>query len=346
MNVQLTVGDVLRVKQWMRINGLRIGFLAAALGLGFTGYAVAASGEVTATQTALTVSTDNAGSRTKATLTAQVSSVNGSDVPAGVVNFRSGNSDLGSVVVNGEGKAALTTNNLTAGSHTVVALYEGDSSHSTSISPSSQVDAAAATVATFTIAAAPTSLNIAAGAFATSVVTITPVNGFDAYVSLSCGELPINTTCVFSPTNVPAACTTGAGGQTTCTPVVSTLQIQTLAPSGTQTPTTSAVRNPHGELRAYAFGLPVLFGLAGGLAGLGTKRRRGVSKVVLVVFLFAGMMAMTACREQYNYFNHGPTANAGTPAGTYAITINSVSTTGSLITTPATSPQLTLTVTN
>lgn len=337
--MQSTVGYVLKVLQWVRSNGLRVGVLGAALGLSFTGHAAAVNA---ATQTALTVSTDNSGPRTKATLTAQVSSISGLDLPGGVVTFRSGNTDLGSAVIDSQGKATLTTGNVPAGNQTVVAVYEGDPAHSASISPSSQLASSAATVAGFTITATPTSLKIAAGTFASTVVTITPVNGFNAYVSLSCSELPINTTCNFSPTNVLASCVTGAGGQQTCTPGVSTLQIQTLGPSGTQTPT--ARLHSGGGLRAYAFALPLVFGLAGGLAGLGKDKYKRFSKTAVVLFLFAGMMAMTACKERYNYLNHGPLPNPGTPLGTYTLTINSISTTGSLITTPPTSPQLTLTV--
>jgi hypothetical protein len=340
MNVQLTVGLVLMLKQWVRSNGLRAGFFGAALGLGITGQAFAANPDVAATQTALTISTNNSGPRTKATLTAQVSTLSGPDVTGGIVNFQSGNTDLGSAIVDSTGKATLITDNLAAGNHTVVAVYQGDSAHSASISPSSQLASSAATVAGFTIAATPTTLNVTAGAFASTVVTITPANGFNAYVNLSCSELPINTTCNFSPTNVLASCTAGTAG---CTPAISTLQIQTLGPSGTQTPT-ARIKHSGGELRAYAFALPLLFGLSGGLAGLRRDKYKRFSRAAVVLLLFTGIMGITACKEQYNYFNHGPTPNPGTPPGTYSITINSVSTTGSLITTPPTSPQLTLTV--
>lgn len=341
--MQLTVGEVLRVKEWMREKRLRVAVLGAVLLLVFTGYAKASDGDVSATQTALTVSTNNDGPRTKASLTAKVSAISGFSAPTGVVTFLSGNTDLGSAVVDSEGKATVTTDNLTAGSHTIVAAYRGDTAHASSLSASSLVDSATSTVAGYTITAAPTSLNIAAGAFATTVVTITPVNGFNAYVSLSCSELPINTTCSFAPTNVLASCTATSAG---CVPANSTLQIQTLTSSGTRTPTsTSRNRTTGNHLQAYAFALPAIFGLAG-LSGLGRGRCRNVLKVLLVVFLFGGMLTLSACKEQYNYLNHGPTPNLGTPTGTYSITVNSVSVTGSLITTPPTSPQLTLTVTN
>ena len=171
----------------------------------------AAAENTAATQTTLTVATNNAGPRTRVTLTAHVSAdVTGA--PSGVVNFRSGAMDLGSAFLDHEGNAALETDNLPAGSHQVVAIYQGGAGYQSSLSKPEQVHANASTVAGFTVAASPTSLSTAVGGFVSSIVTVTPVNGFNAYVSLSCNRLPINTTCNFTPLNVPASCTTSANG--------------------------------------------------------------------------------------------------------------------------------------
>ena len=76
----------------------------------------AAAENAAATQTTLSVTTDNAGPRTRATLTAHVSGdLSGSS--SGVVNFRSGNTDLGSALLDGEGNASLETDLLPEGSH-------------------------------------------------------------------------------------------------------------------------------------------------------------------------------------------------------------------------------------
>ena len=342
MNVQLNAGDVLNLRWWMRGGGLRLIFLGLALGIGFLIPAGAVAASTAATQTALTASTDNSGGRTTVTLSAHVTVPGASETAAGVVNFRSGNSDLGSAVIDANGNATLTTNNLTAGAQQVVAVYQGDPAHQSSISSSAQVTAQAAGVAGFTISAMPTSLSIPAGAFATSVVSVTPVNGFNAYVSLSCSGLPPATTCSFSPVNVLASCTPGAGTQETCTPGLSTVQLQTIAPSGTQAKNSG---KPGSGLPVYAFALPAIFALTGSLAGMRARKHRAFWNTILVIFLLVGALGITACKERYNYLNHGPTSNPGTPAGTYTITVNSVSTTGSLITTPPTSPQLVLTVT-
>jgi Bacterial Ig-like domain (group 3) len=291
----------------------------------------AAAENATATQTTLTVATDNAGPRTRATLTAHVSGA-----PSGVVNFRSGQTDLGSALLDSEGKASLQTDLLPAGSHPVVAIYQGQVDYLNSTSNAELVHANVSTVAGFTVAATPTSLSTAVGGFVSSIVTVTPVNGFNAYVTLSCSGLPINTTCTFTPVNVLAACTTATGGAQTCTPGTSVMQIQTQTPS----PQKNA-RNGDDGMRRYAFVLPVLFGLA----GLGSRKRRAWRNFALGLVAFAGVMGMTACNARYNYLNHGPPPNQGTPIGSYTVTVQSSSSTGSETTTPPTQPQITLVVT-
>jgi hypothetical protein len=334
MNVRLSVGRLGNIAKGMRTAGWCMVFLGMVAG--FTGSAVAAENTV-GTRTALAVSTNNAGPRTRVTLTAHV----GADVtgaPSGVVNFRSGDMDLGSAFLDGEGNAALETDNLPAGSHQVVAIYQGGAGYSNSNSTFAQVQANVSTVAGFTLAAAPTSLSTSVGGFVTSVVTVTPVNGFSAYVSLSCSGLPVNTTCNFTPLSVPASCATSAGGVQTCTPGTSVMQIQTLAPSPRST---SANRDDAG-MSAYAFVFPALFGLA----GLGSCKRRAWRNLALGVLALAGAMSMTACAQRYKYLNHGPPGNPGTPTGSYTITVQAQSSNGSFTVTPPTQPQLTLVITN
>ena len=227
MNVQLSVGRLGNIFKGVCTAGWCMVFLGMVAG--FMGSAAAAE-NTEATRTALAVSTNNAGPRTRVTLTAHVSAdVTGA--PSGVVNFRSGEMDLGSAFLDHEGNAALETDNLPAGSHQLIAIYQGGTAYSSSRSTAALVQANVSTVAGYTVAAAPTSLSTAVGGFVSSVVTVTPVNGFNAYVSLSCSGLPINTTCNFTPLSVPASCTTNTAGVQTCTPGTSVMQIQTLAPS-------------------------------------------------------------------------------------------------------------------
>jgi hypothetical protein len=320
----LSVGRLCNVGFGKRTIAWCILFLGTVAG-------AAAAESATATQTTLTVAVDNAGPRTRATLTAHVSGAS-----TGVVNFRSGQTDLGSALVDTEGKASLQTDLLPAGSHPVVAIYQGQAASLNSTSNVELVQANVSTAAGFTVAATPTSLSTAVGGFVSSNVTVTPVNGFNAYVTLSCSGLPLNTTCTFAPISVQASCTTGAGGAQTCTPGGSVMQIQTQTPS----PKTTA-RNSEAGLARFAFVFPVLFGLA----GLGARKRRAWRNLALGMVAFAGMMGVSACSERYNYLNHGPPANPGTPIGSFTITIQSSSTTGSETTTPPTLPQITLVVT-
>jgi hypothetical protein len=94
-------------------------------------------------------------------------------------------------------------------------------------------------------------------------------------------------------------------------------------------------------MQRYAFVLPVLFGLA----SLGAGKRRAWRNLALGMLLFAGVMGMTACSQRYRYLNHGPPDNPGTPIGSYTVTIQASSSTGSQTTTPPTQPQITLVVT-
>jgi hypothetical protein len=305
------------------IQGMRT-VVWCALFLGMV--AGAAAQKTAATQTTLAVATNDAGPRTRVTLTAHVGAEQ-SGSPAGVVNFRSGETDLGSAVLDAEGNASVQTDVLTAGNHQVVAVYQGQSAYVASTSRAEQVHANAATVAGYTVSAAPTSLSTVVGGFADAVITVTPNNGYNAYVSLSCNGLPVNTTCTFTPLNVPAICTS----TTVCTPGTSTVQIQTLAPSP------SIAKNNGASVLVF----PLLLGLA----GLGARKRRAWRNLSLGLLAFAGAMGMTACNARYNYTHHGPPENPGTPEGTYTVTIAAQSSTGAEITTPPTNPQLTLTVT-
>jgi Bacterial Ig-like domain (group 3) len=334
MNVRLNVGRLGNIGKRMRTAGGCMVFLGMVAG--FTGFAVAAE-NTAATRTALAVSTDNAGLRTRVTLTAHVSA-DETGAPSGVVNFRSGEMDLGSAFLDGEGNAALQTDNLPAGSHQLVAIYQGVTGYAHSLSTPAQIQANVSTVAGFTVAATPTSLSTPVGGFVSSVVTVTPVNGFNAYVSLSCSGLPVNTTCNFTPLSVLASCTTSAAGAQTCTPGTSVMQIQTLAPS----PGPRSGNAADTGMGSYAFVFPALFGLV----GLGACKRRAWRNLALGVLALAGAMSMTACAQRYKYLNHGPPGNTGTPTGNYTVTVDAQSSNGAFTVTPPTQPQLTLVITN
>ena len=136
----------------------------------------------------------------------------------------------------------------------------GPAAYQSSTSKLEHLQANVSTVAGFTVAATPTSLSTAVGGFVSSMVTVTPVNGFNAYVSLSCTGLPINTTCTFTPVNVPADCTTSSGrspdlyprNQCHANPNPDALAHRPRQATGMMAGS-----------RRYAFVFPAVFGLAG-----------------------------------------------------------------------------------
>ncbi len=327
MNLWLSVAGVGNTATRMRTGWCMV--LLSMFGAAF----LAGAENTAATRTTLAISTSNTGPRTKVTLSAHVTVPDAQSAAAGVVTFRSGTTDLGSAILDSAGNASLETDALPAGDHPVEALYQGESNFATSVSPSEQVHAFVSTVAGYTVAASPTSLSTAVGGFVYTTVTVTPNNGFSGYVSLSCEGLPINTTCTFTPVSVLAACTSAA----VCTAGTSVMQIQTQAPSPGATGSLAA---PPSQLR-YAFILPALLGLV----GLGARRRTAWSKLALICFTFAGLVSLTACAQRYRYLNHGPPANPGTPLGSYTVSIEAQSSTGSVTVTPPSVPQLALTVT-
>jgi Bacterial Ig-like domain (group 3) len=334
MNVRLSVGTVWNKGNGMRTIGWCMVFLGMVAGASFTRSAAENTAE---TRTTLTAATNNEGPRTRATLTAHVATPARAGAPSGVVNFRAEQTDLGSAFLDGEGNASLRTDSFSAGNHQVIAIYKGQTGYLTSTSEPQRLHANVSTVAGFTVAATPTSLSTAVGGFVSSVVTVTPVNGFNSYVNLSCQGLPVNTTCTFTPVSVPASCTTSASGVETCVPGSSVMQIQTLAPS----PPTTALNDSGSGMQRYAFVFPALLGIA----GLGACRRRTWRNLALGLLAFAGAMSMTACSQRYNYLNHGPPDNTGTPLGSYTVTVEAQSSTGAETTTPPTQPQITLTIT-
>jgi hypothetical protein len=143
----------------------------------------------------------------------------------------------------------------------------------------------------FAISVAPVSPeNIAAGATATTTVTLTPANGFSAAVTLSCSGLPAGASCSFTPPAIPGGSgasavtiTTGASAPastyfvsvvgTSTTRTHATLKTLTvtgapptppdfsLAPASTATATVTA-----GKAATYTLSLAAAGGFSGNVA--------------------------------------------------------------------------------
>jgi Bacterial Ig-like domain (group 3) len=253
----------------------------------------------------------------KTILTAHISPAPTTGETPGTVTFLDRDSggqerELGSTPVSADGSASLTVSSLSGGSHQVRAAYSGSASDGSSVSAGATSAAAQviaqATTPDFSLTAVPTTLNLAAGAQGTVTVSITPSGSFNNYVSLSCAGLPLFTTCSFLPSNVSV----------TGTPALSTMTLETVAPSGK----VALLRHDSGLV--YAFLLPGALGLL----GLGFRRNRGVRTLAMICIAVSLMGGASACSQRYRYLNYGPGANVGTPNGESIIRIFGTSVTG------------------
>lgn len=89
------------------------------------------------TSTLLVSSKNPSGAAESVTFTATVAAVApGAGVPSGTVDFSDGGNSIGSVALDGTGKASLSTSALTVGNHNIIATYGGGTNHATSASGS------------------------------------------------------------------------------------------------------------------------------------------------------------------------------------------------------------------
>ncbi len=172
---------------------------------------------------------------------------------------------------------------------------------------------ASVTVNDFSLKVAPVAATVVAGVPAVFTATITPSSnsGFPDSVSITCGSgLPTGATCVPGNNNPIPNLDTGAQSS------------QFVINTTTRVTTTTDLRHGSGPgIPLYATWLPVS-GLALLGVGLGgkTSRRRRLLMGLLLGGLFALILFLPACGG-----TTAVTTTTGTPAGTYAVTVNAVS---------------------
>ncbi len=296
MNLQL-----LRHRIGTRAASKAVGYLLA---LWMVGAGLSAWAQV-ATRTHLSVASETPGTK----FTARVGDIAGNAANSGTVSFETARGSLGSAFVE-NGAAELTVDKLPQGTRTVTAVYSGSEGYGVSSSALS-INADTGSLPDFALTASPTAASVTAGDFANIAVTVTPENGFNDTVTLSCAGVPATAKCVFSPTTLTPL---------TNQPVTSTLQIQTQAASGKGN---ALMKSPSaGSHVAYAIALPGVLALA----GLGALRRRsGIATLRVLGFvalLVAAGLGLGACSARYGYLNHPPSGNPGTPPGSYIITVS------------------------
>jgi hypothetical protein len=240
------------------------------------------------------------------TLTASVQS--SASTPSGSVEFFDGTSLLGSVALDGSGGASFTIANLSPSSHSFTAVYTGDSNFN---SVTSLPIDAQGVGAFFTLSIE----NGRSHGFEAEIpLDVTPHNGFNSGVTLTCSGLPANSSCAFSPSPVKV------DGKA----VSSKLVIET--ETGCQQP------GPPHSLNASLFDLSPL----GLIAILFVRRRRTLAGVLLVLFVAIHLGGCVGCAGE-------PRGDCHTPPGNYVITITGTSTVGSTVMTATTTIDIVVT---
>ena len=304
-----------------------IGRLAGlALAIGLAGLAQAQ----VATHTQLTSATNGHG----VTYTAKVSDIAGNPAIDGTVTLVNGQgASLGSAFVK-NGEAAITLDQQPSGQ--LYADYSGSRDFRASVAQAQLTANVTTALPDFTVTASATTATVNPGDYATIILTITPQNGFDDMVTLSCSGYPATANCTFSPTTLTPPLDSSTKQPQ---PINSTLQITTQGPSGK----TAAVLWPgSGSGIAFAIVLPGLLALI----GLGAIRRRSGLNTYRVIGMIALLAATTlglgACAQRYDYLHHPPSGNPGIAPGNYNITVAAYSSNGATVTSHTL--QVTLTV--
>ena len=221
---------------------------------------------------------------------AKITPQSGSGIPNGTVTFLDGQNALGTGVLNGNGMASFATPSLMAGRHSITASYSGDAANDASISAAVMVTVATPASPGYTMAVSSSDVVLTRGEVANLTVTLTPQNGFNTSVNLTCSGLPAGATCNFNPATI-----TPAGK-----PVSSTLSILAAVP-----PVTSENRAPQGSNRGrLALGLVMPWGMLS-LIGLAKRKNRSRCAIWLVriaaaAVLVAGSLWMSGCGYSVN----------------------------------------------
>ena len=269
------------------------------------------SGSVTVTQAptlgvVATTAAANPGVGTAITITDTVTStVNAASIPAGSVNFYDGGTSgtlLGARTLGAGGVATLSISTLALGTHTITAVYVGNTDFLGDTSSNTLVITVVNPGFTFALTTTP-SITLKQGQTGTADFTVTAVGGLTSAITSTCSGLPANATCTFTPpTFTPTATNVTAIGLL----VVST--------SGS-----SLAQNRPGYLPRPEF--PLLAAIfCGGLLFFRRKRKLDIKLVLLLCGITTALLGTGGCGG-----GSTPLPAVVTPAGTSTVTITTQS---------------------
>lgn len=229
--------------------------------------------------------------------------LSGQPAPTGATTFYDGTTQIGSGGVG----ASITTSDLAAGSHSITAVYSGDSHFNPNTSAAVTVTVAAPPPPDFTFTAGASNLTVTKGSSGTLQFTVATNASLSASASFQCSGLPRESTCSFSPSNL----TVGAGSSGT-----TTLTVQTTAASA------------NARLRAGNSAVGKWGGIAAaGLLCLMIPRRKKRWLMIVVLLAIGGLASMTGCGGGSGSGTTTPT-DPGTPAGNSTVTVTATAISG------------------
>jgi sugar lactone lactonase YvrE len=251
------------------------------------------------TTTSLSANTTSAALGASLTFTASVASTTGA-IPAGSVAFYDGSAILNPTPVPFSGGAAtFTTSTLSAGAHSITAVYGGNADF---VGSTSAALAVAEITPDFTITASPSTQTLLPGHSVDYTLTLTPLNPAFLYpVTLTASGLPAGMTATFTPTSLA----TGAG--------VSSVKLTLSASAQAQLNLKTSPLKRGGLASALALLLPLFFWRRARCAAL---RFSHSGRLLLAVLALVLAGSVTGCGSG-GFFAH--------PVQSYSVTITAVS---------------------
>lgn len=225
------------------------------------------------TTTSLAASGPESTSSASLMLKATVVSSAGDVIPSGTVTFQAGGQTIGTGQLDATGAASLSYQPAAEGTLELTAVYGGDAVHSASTSPELTVNVPAAPAPDFTIQGTNT-VTVAVGSTASVSLQITPLNGFDQAIYLSCSGLPSGASCT-----LPASITPSSRESLSMTVATTTSVLALGLPFGVFFPLlASGKRRRQWLLLAIVMGtVGLLSGCGGGVGGSGSSSGQGKS---------------------------------------------------------------------
>lgn len=316
--------------------------LALAPAVGATGPATTST-TLSAQSSTQNCPTSTASSQLTTALTTLTVTVTGSGaVPSGTVNIEDEASgspvQVASATLNASGQATVSLY-LADGSHTLLAVYAGDSTYSTSTSMPASASISSQCTALFVVSlsnilpsasSSSSGMTLATGQSGTATVTVTPsqeyvaslsTTGSPAFVTVSCSGLPSLASCTFAPESLEILPGQDAGA-------ITSMLIQTQGEGTAQAWPSTRPGPGRSDRGVWAIVLPGMLGI-GGLAWGRGGRRRWLQRLTLVALVgLVTTLGTAACNPLYYYYHHGPPKTPATPSGTFNVTVTGQSSNG------------------